>query len=215
MDNENDKIIADQLKSLPEPLQKAIGAVPWKTITREVGSTHNLNLYQIDLLTRETMFIIYGFESPNDYPGNLSRELIVTSEVAYTLAEEIAERVFKVISDKADEFEKNPPIQKTPEPPRPIEPPKPFEMPQPIEKDGLVEIVRPPEPPKPVVETPKPVEPPRPITPPALPVQTHTELPTIKKHDATLPQLITPSMAVPKVENHDYPKNVDPYKEKI
>lgn len=178
MDNNNDQIIDKQLKSLPLPLQKAIAAVPWKTVVREIGATHSLNLLQIDILTRETMFILYGFEDPQSYPENLRRELIITQEKADKIADEVAERVLLVVGKKAEEFEKSPtaPIPpkqmvgafapKPPNPPAPPAPPKPPVPPQ-----------SPPPPPKPFIPPVTPPDPPKPPMPPAPPPLPQTQAP--------------------------------------
>ena len=48
--NEQDKLIEEQLKILPQNLQQAISSVPWKSSLQEIGKQNNLNTEQIDAL---------------------------------------------------------------------------------------------------------------------------------------------------------------------
>ena len=98
--NEEDKLIEEQLKTLPSELQKAISSVPWKDLVQEIGKQNNLSVEQIESLERETMFIIYGFENPNDYISNLIREAGVDETTATTIANEVGEKILKAIEEK-------------------------------------------------------------------------------------------------------------------
>lgn len=100
--NEIDKLIEEQFKKLPLNLQRAINAVPWKSLVEEVGRANALNAEQIALLEQETMFIIYAFENPDDYVSNIARELNMSEEIAYTIAESIGNKIFVPISDESE-----------------------------------------------------------------------------------------------------------------
>jgi hypothetical protein len=54
------------------------------------------------------MFIIYAFEKPEDYITNIVREVGVSEDVASTIAESVAGKIFKPILEKSDE-KQNPP----------------------------------------------------------------------------------------------------------
>lgn len=105
--NETDKLIEEQLKTLPSNLQQAINAVPWKMLVQEIGKANTLDAEQIVSLEQETMFIVYGFESPNDYVSNVTKNIGVSEDVAYTIAESIAEKIFNPILQKSEELEKS------------------------------------------------------------------------------------------------------------
>lgn len=101
--DENDKLIVEQLKTLPLNLQQAIEVVPWKMLIQEIGKAELLNPEQIASLEQETMFIIYAFESPDDYIPNIVREVTISEELAYSIAEAVAEKVFDPIQKKSEE----------------------------------------------------------------------------------------------------------------
>ncbi|MEK7227525.1 MAG: hypothetical protein AAB641_01375 [Patescibacteria group bacterium] len=113
--NEEEKLIEEQLKKLPPSLQKAIEAVPWKSSIKEIALLNKLTLEQVPVVERETMFILYGFENPDDYIGNLMREAQISEDTAISIAEAVNERIIKAIALKVDEFDKpkatdNPPM---------------------------------------------------------------------------------------------------------
>lgn len=104
--NETDKLIEEQLKTLPPNLQQAIGAVPWKALVQEIGKANALDTEQIVSLEQETMLVVYGFENPDDYVLNIVREVGVSEEVAYTITGSVADKIFESILKKSEESEK-------------------------------------------------------------------------------------------------------------
>ncbi|MDO8728870.1 MAG: hypothetical protein Q7K26_03140 [bacterium] len=104
--NETDKLIEEQVKTLPLNLQQAINAMPWKALVQEIGKANALNAEQIASLEQETMFIIYAFESPIDYITNITREVKVTEDVASNVAESVADKIFDPIFKKSEELAK-------------------------------------------------------------------------------------------------------------
>ncbi|OHA89603.1 MAG: hypothetical protein A3C70_02505 [Candidatus Zambryskibacteria bacterium RIFCSPHIGHO2_02_FULL_43_14] len=105
--NETDKLIAEQLKTLPPSLQQAISAVPWKALVQEIGKANTLDTEQIVSLEQETMLVVYGLENPNDYVSNIIKEVGVSEEVAYTIAGSVVDKIFEPILRKSEEFEKS------------------------------------------------------------------------------------------------------------
>lgn len=103
--NETDKLIEEQRKTLPPNLQQAINAVPWKALVQEIGKENALDAEQIASLEQETMFIIYGFENPNDYVSNITKNIGVSEEIAYTIAESIVDKIFGPISEQSEGYE--------------------------------------------------------------------------------------------------------------
>jgi len=95
--NEQDKLIEEQLKTLPPNLQQAINAVPWKSLVQEIGKQNNFSDEQIASLEQETMFVIYEFENPVDYPANIIRELNISEKTAYAVLESVANKIFDPI----------------------------------------------------------------------------------------------------------------------
>jgi len=99
---EEDKLIEDQLKSLPENLQKAIQAVPWKASVKEIGLGQKLSVPQLEILERETMLVIYNFDEPAHYIDNIVKEVGVDEETAITIAESVDGKIFKAIGQQAE-----------------------------------------------------------------------------------------------------------------
>lgn len=106
MENDTDKLIKEQLDTLPESLQRAIASVPWKTLVQQIGKENSLSTEQLESLERETMFIIYAFEPIEDYTANLMREIQIDESLATTIAEMINEKIFEVIALKVEGAEK-------------------------------------------------------------------------------------------------------------
>lgn len=106
--NEQEKLIAEQLKTLPPNLRQAIETVSWKALVQEVGKVNALDAEQITSLEQETMFIIYAFEPPEDYIANIVREVGISEGLASIIAESIAEKVFKPILEKSESQQKAP-----------------------------------------------------------------------------------------------------------
>ena len=98
--NEQDKLIEEQLKTLPQDLRQAINSVPWKNLVQEIGKQNNLKPEQISSLEQETMLIIYGFVNPGEYSTNLAREIGIDEIAAENLASSIWDKVMEPISQK-------------------------------------------------------------------------------------------------------------------
>lgn len=100
--NETDKLIEEQLKTLPLELQQAIESVPWKNLVQEIGKQNNLTKEQVSSLEQETMLIIYGFENPTDYSANLVREVGLDQTAAENLASAVWDKILGPISQKVE-----------------------------------------------------------------------------------------------------------------
>ena len=105
--NETDRLIEEQLKTLPPNLRQAIGSVPWKALVQGIGKANALDAEQIASLEQETMFIIYAFEPPEDYIANIIKEVKISEDTAYTIAESVVGKIFDPISQKSEEYETN------------------------------------------------------------------------------------------------------------
>lgn len=101
--NEDEKIIQDQFNKLPPQLQEALKSTPWKSMVNEISLLKTLSLAQVESIERETMFILYGFENPNDYAINIMREAEINEATATAIAEQVDEKILKVIAEKIDD----------------------------------------------------------------------------------------------------------------
>ena len=112
--NEEDKLIQEQLQKLPPELQKAIELVPWKSSVKEIAISNDLSFEQVEIVERETMFIIYGFENPADYVENIMREVGIDEETATRIAEAVDEKILKLINQKTEGVSETPQAAPTP-----------------------------------------------------------------------------------------------------
>ena len=104
--NETDKLKEEQFKKLPLNLQEAINDTPWKTLVQEIGKANALDTEQIASLEQETMFIIYAFEPPEDYIANIIKEVKISEDTAYIIAESVANKIFNPILKKSEKYVK-------------------------------------------------------------------------------------------------------------
>lgn len=200
-------LIAEQFKTLPISLQRAIDAVPWKNLVQTVGKGAALDAEQIATLERETMFIIYAFQEPDDYIENLARELGSSEEEAGAIADSVADKIFTPLIEKKEAFEKEAPkpevepeVSKTAVPEVP-----PANLPV-IEPGEVAHQV-------PHVEVPlPPLAPPKSAsavsTPPPTPTLAEEPQPQVTKRE----EIPTPSASVP---DYRYPGGTDPYREPL
>ncbi len=94
---DTEQLIKDQFARLPAEMQKALNVVPWKSSVKEIAITNKMSLEQVEIIERETMFILYGFESPEDYITNLMREAQINEAVAKAITQAVEEKIFKAI----------------------------------------------------------------------------------------------------------------------
>jgi hypothetical protein len=189
--NEEQKLIQEQLAKLPLPLQKAVEAIPWKSTVNEIGLLHNLSLEQVADVERETMLIVCGFEDPVTYIDNLVNEAGLPEEVAGEIGNEVRERVFEVISNKASEFENS--LEGTSQVSQEAHPGLPM-----VEKDEVAHEV-------PHVEEAASAT--MPVIPPPTPSVSEPVAPASEQPEAKKPQLTVP--------DYRYPGGSDPYREPI
>lgn len=105
MDRDTDKLIEEQLKTLPQALQRAIALTPWRNLLTNIVKANNLQDEMAKNLETETMLVIYGFESQDDFSSNIMRELSLDVARATIIAGEVDKQVFAVILEKANEFQ--------------------------------------------------------------------------------------------------------------
>jgi len=111
MDQDTNKLIENQLKTLPQELQRAIAVTPWRNLVGSIAKSNNLDQPKGESLEMETLFVVYGFESQNDFVSNLMRELSINMDKAEKIAGEINVQIFLPILAKANEFSGSNPVE--------------------------------------------------------------------------------------------------------
>lgn len=102
MNNEADKLVAEQFNSLPPNTKRAIDSIPWRQRVKEVANTNNLDQNQATLLEQETVFVLIGLEKFGDYISNIIKEVGLSEETACSVTQAIADRVFDPILEIID-----------------------------------------------------------------------------------------------------------------
>lgn len=105
MDQDTNKLIDEQLKTLPPALQRAIAQTSWRVLVGNVAKNSNLTDPQKESLETETMLVIYGFEPQSDFLGNIMRELSLDIARATMIASDVDKQVFAPILEKANELQ--------------------------------------------------------------------------------------------------------------
>ncbi|MDQ3089732.1 MAG: hypothetical protein M3Q24_01085 [bacterium] len=98
--NESTKIIEEKFNELPKDLQSALSAVDWRSEIKKISTEKNLSIEQIQTLETETLLILYGFTSKDDFYENLVVEVNLNEELASEIFDLIQERVVVKLADK-------------------------------------------------------------------------------------------------------------------
>ncbi len=106
--DESEKLIKEQFESLPKNVQEVLSSTPWRETVGKIGFENNLAGDQILALETETLLILYGFESPEDYIANIVKSVEVTEEIALNIAGSVGEKIISVIEEKIEESGKTP-----------------------------------------------------------------------------------------------------------
>ncbi len=97
MNDETQKIIAEQMKKLPEDVKQAIISVDYKTKLQEITKKQKLLIDQAAKLEMETTLVMIGLEPMTDYIDNLQREMELPPVRAKEVAMDVNELIFKPI----------------------------------------------------------------------------------------------------------------------
>ena len=139
--DESTQEIKKYIDALPPLVRTAVLAPDWHARIGEIGTKYSLHLDQISELEYETLFVMIGMEPETDFIDNIEKEVSVSRILATQLAEEINDRVFKVILKSIED-------KSTPKAPR-------F-----VEKEPQKEVIQPVVQPAPVAQ---PIHKPQPV----------------------------------------------------
>jgi hypothetical protein len=120
MEQDSQKIIEDRFKELPETIREVITESGWEKSIRSIVSKHNLRIDQGAVIEHETLLIMLGFETPEDYLNNLINEAEIDPKTAGLISQDVNEQIFSLIREKiiakteeveAKELAQKPPTQ--------------------------------------------------------------------------------------------------------
>lgn len=109
---DTEQLIEEQFKRLPAEMRQALNTIPWKSSVKEIALLNKMTFEQVEIVERETMFVLYGFENPEDYISNLMREAQIDEPTATSIATAVDEKIFAEI---VKQLEAKPEEQTTPD----------------------------------------------------------------------------------------------------
>jgi len=102
MENNIDKLIEDQLASLPADAREAVSRVPWEARVQNIAKREGLSSDKAASFRTETMLILYGFELADNYVSNLARELDIDEEQAQRIADIVSKEIIEDIEKQVE-----------------------------------------------------------------------------------------------------------------
>ncbi len=105
MENDTNKIINDQLNSLPKALQDAILKSGWEKKAHDLAKKHQLHIDQEGDLVNETFLVLLGLELSKDFQQNLVDNIHVDKATADALVNEIGAEIFAPIREHLQNIE--------------------------------------------------------------------------------------------------------------
>ena len=99
MNDETQKIIAEQMKNLPKDVVASIASANYKIKLQEITQRQNLLIDQAGALEMETTLVMIGLEPLADYIDNLQRELDIPLARAKEIATDVNKNIFQTIRD--------------------------------------------------------------------------------------------------------------------
>lgn len=102
MNNTDDikKLIEEKMLELPESIRDVIVKSGWVNNIRNIVKKYNLRIDQGASLETETLLIMLGMETEDQYKKNLINEAQIDSDTADKITEEVNVQIFSLIRNK-------------------------------------------------------------------------------------------------------------------
>jgi len=100
--NDNDKLIQNQFNSLPVDVKESISRIPWRERVRDIAKREGLDADKSLALETETMMILFGFQSADDYTKNILTQVEIDEETAERITKEVSD---EILTDIEKQFE--------------------------------------------------------------------------------------------------------------
>lgn len=97
-----EKMLQEQLATLPPVVRKAIASSELEANLRELANSHKLHVDQWEDLEHEVMLTLVGIKLPEELQQNIVSEVGVTNDVAEGLAQDINRIVFEPIREELE-----------------------------------------------------------------------------------------------------------------
>ncbi|OGG44333.1 hypothetical protein A2841_04130 [Candidatus Kaiserbacteria bacterium RIFCSPHIGHO2_01_FULL_48_10] len=97
--DETQQLIRERLAQIPKEVRDAINAVDLRPRLQKITEKYQLHIDQAGVLENETLFVMLGLEAPNDFPGNITRELKIPAAQAQLITTSVNEEIFMPIRE--------------------------------------------------------------------------------------------------------------------
>ena len=94
------KLIEERMLELPQTIRDVIVKSGWTNTIRSLVKKHNLRIDQGSNLETETLLIMLGIETQEQYIKNLINEAQLSPELAGEIAQEVNLQIFSLIKNK-------------------------------------------------------------------------------------------------------------------
>ncbi|OGG47752.1 hypothetical protein A2761_02590 [Candidatus Kaiserbacteria bacterium RIFCSPHIGHO2_01_FULL_51_33] len=97
--DETQQLIKERLAQVPKEIKDAINAVDLRPRLQNIAKKYQLHVDQAGALENETLFVMLGLESPNDFTKTLTRELDIPPAQAQLITGSVNEEIFLPIRE--------------------------------------------------------------------------------------------------------------------
>ena len=99
--NPQEQEIKHALSTLPNNIQNAVNVFPWETKVPGITVKYNMQIDEASVFQQETMKVVVGLSSSQDYKKNLMKSLNINSNLAESLVFEANTHIFKELQNLA------------------------------------------------------------------------------------------------------------------
>ena len=93
------QIVKEEIAKLPTTNQEAINGINWAAVSEGVCKRNSLSESETNDLQVQTLLVLIGLESLDDFAGNVEDEVGTSKDEADRIATEITDRIFVPIAD--------------------------------------------------------------------------------------------------------------------
>ena len=97
MSTETENSIKEIADRLPVEMVTAINDTPWVEKIKQIAKDNNLDEEKENLFAIETTLLVFGTESPINYPDNLSENVGLDDDAVIKIAKEVDEKILAPI----------------------------------------------------------------------------------------------------------------------
>ena len=99
MDENQKKLIEEQMQKIPAEVREAIRASDWERTIFNIGREHKMHIDDIDTLSIETILTMIGLEHPKDYADNIQKRVGLSDDELMNIVDQVNERLFSKIRE--------------------------------------------------------------------------------------------------------------------